>query len=128
MKRSSLTALAAVSVMGIAVAGMWMRPQARNAEPPGPDTGSAVVKRIDFVRSVRLAGTVEAVEATTIAAPRLSGQNQNSLVIMRMIKAGTTVPVGPVAGAMLRTTGTIEIRNCALLLVMPARELLTVTE
>jgi HlyD family secretion protein len=71
-----------------------MRPQARAAEPRGADNGTAVVKRTDFVRSVRLAGTVEAVEATTVAAPRLAGQNQNSLVIMRMIKAGTTVKPG----------------------------------
>jgi HlyD family secretion protein len=43
---------------------------------------------------VRLNGTVEAVQATTIAAPRLAGQNNNSLVIMRLIKAGTTVKPG----------------------------------
>jgi multidrug efflux pump subunit AcrA (membrane-fusion protein) len=94
VRRTTLLALAVVSAIGIAAAGVAMRPQARGAEPSGPDTSSAVVKRVDFVRSVRLAGTVEAVQATTIAAPRLAGQNQNSLVIMRMIKAGTTVRPG----------------------------------
>jgi multidrug efflux pump subunit AcrA (membrane-fusion protein) len=86
--------LAAASAIGLAVAGYALRPKVRAAEPSGPDTGTAVVKRVDFIRSVRLAGTVEAVQATTIAAPRLAGQNQNSLVIMRLIKAGTTVKPG----------------------------------
>jgi HlyD family secretion protein len=94
VRRSTAIALAAVSAIGIGAAGLAMRPQARAAEPSGPDAGTTVVKRGAFVRSVRLAGTVEAVQATTIAAPRLSGQNQNSLVIMRLIKAGTTVRAG----------------------------------
>src|SRR4029079_5141530 len=55
---------------------------------------SATVKRQDFVRSVRLSGTVEAVEATSIAAPRLSGQNNNALLIMRFIDKGRTVKPG----------------------------------
>jgi len=93
-KRSSITLLAVVSAIGLAAAGVAMRPQARAAESSGPDSATAVVTRGDLVRSVRLAGTVEAVQATTIAAPRLSGQNQNSLVIMRLIKAGTTVRPG----------------------------------
>jgi len=86
--------LAAASAIGIAVAALAVRPQARVTDGSGPENGTAIVKKADFVRSVRLAGTVEAVQATTVAAPRLAGQNQNSLVIMRMIKAGTTVKPG----------------------------------
>jgi HlyD family secretion protein len=68
-----------------------------------PDTGVAqsrtrdsvaVASRRDFVRSLRLNGTVEAVESTTVAAPRLSGPNSNSLVITRLIKGGTSVKPG----------------------------------
>src|SRR5262249_57016289 len=92
--RSTLVALAALSAIGVAVAGVAMRPQARAVEPAGPDAGTALVKRADFVRSVRLAGTVEAVQATTIAAPRLAGQNQSSLVIMRLTNAGAAVHAG----------------------------------
>jgi HlyD family secretion protein len=85
--------LAAVAVAGIAVAGLSVR--ARTAAQTGtPALATTVLKRTDFVRSVRLAGTVEAVQATSIVAPRLSGQNQNSLVIMHLIKAGTTVKAG----------------------------------
>ena len=85
--------LAAVAVAGIAVAGLSVR--ARTAEQTStPALATTLLKRTDFVRSVRLAGTVEAVQATSIVAPRLSGQNQNSLVMMRLIKAGTTVKAG----------------------------------
>ena len=85
--------IAAIAVAGVAVAGLSVR--ARTAEQPATSTSATtVLKRTDFVRSVRLAGTVEAVQATSIVAPRLSGQNQNSLVIMRLIKAGTTVKAG----------------------------------
>lgn len=85
--------IATIAVAGVAVAGLSVR--ARTAEQAAsPSSATTVLKRTDFVRSVRLAGTVEAVQATSIVAPRLSGQNQNSLVIMRLIKAGTTVKAG----------------------------------
>jgi HlyD family secretion protein len=84
-----------VAVAGVAGIGVFGRLHARAPEQVGTQaSATVVVKRQDFVRSVRLSGTVEAVEATTIAAPRLSGQNNNSLVIMRLIKAGTTVKPG----------------------------------
>ena len=46
------------------------------------------------VRTVRLSGTVEAVQSTTISAPRLSGPNTMSLVITRLIKPGSAVKPG----------------------------------
>lgn len=52
------------------------------------------VARRDFVRSVRLNGTVEAVQATTISVPRLAGQNTPSLVVTRLIRAGASVKPG----------------------------------
>lgn len=89
--------VAALAVMGLAVAaagGLSLR--ARSAEPQSATATPATVtvQRGDFLRTVRLAGTVEAVQATAIPAPRLSGQNNSSLVIMRLIKAGTTVKPG----------------------------------
>jgi HlyD family secretion protein len=96
MKRpSSIAAIGVVCLAGLAAAGVYMRPQARTADQAGTQaSANAVVKKTDFVRSVRLSGTVEAVQATSIAAPRLAGQNNNSLVILRLIKAGTTVKPG----------------------------------
>jgi HlyD family secretion protein len=81
--------------VGLVAAGLFFGTSARTAEQSGTQaSANVVIKRMDFIRSVRLNGTVEAVQATTIAAPRLSGQNNNSLVIMRLIKAGTTVQPG----------------------------------
>ena len=50
--------------------------------------------RRDFVRSIRLSGSVEAVEATTISTPRLAGQNNQSLVITTLVRPGTMVRAG----------------------------------
>ena len=61
---------------------------------PGQRQSTATVTRRDFVRSVRLNGTVEAVQATTISTPRLAGQNIPSLVITDLIRAGTLVKPG----------------------------------
>jgi RND family efflux transporter MFP subunit len=70
-------------------------------DPVDPETtqsrrrqATSTVKRQDFVRVVRLSGTVEAVESTTIATPRLSGPNTQSLVITRLVKAGSAVRKG----------------------------------
>lgn len=84
-----------VAVAGVVGIGIFGRLHARVPEQAGTQaSANATVTRQDFIRSVRLSGTVEAVEATTIAAPRLSGQNTNSLVVVRLIKAGTTVKPG----------------------------------
>jgi HlyD family secretion protein len=61
---------------------------------PGRRQTTATVARRDFVRSVRLTGTVEAVQATTVSTPRLAGQTIPSLVITRLIKPGTIVKPG----------------------------------
>jgi multidrug efflux pump subunit AcrA (membrane-fusion protein) len=71
---------------------------ARDAQLPPTGDGrrqaTYTVEQRDFVRSIRLSGTVEAVESTTVAAPRLSGPSSTSLVITRLVKAGTTVRPG----------------------------------
>jgi HlyD family secretion protein len=55
---------------------------------------SSTVTRRDFVKSVRLSGSVEAVEATTISTPRLAGQNNQSLVITTLVRPGSMVRAG----------------------------------
>ena len=52
------------------------------------------VVRRDFVHSLRLSGTVEAIESTTISVPRLAGPNIQSLVITRLVRPGSTVQPG----------------------------------
>ena len=65
----------------------------RQPDPRGRQATLTVVRR-DFVRAIRLSGTVEAVESTTIAAPRLSGPNSNSLIITKLVRPGSTVSPG----------------------------------
>jgi multidrug efflux pump subunit AcrA (membrane-fusion protein) len=78
-----------------AAATVAVRVNARAPEPKGPaGSGTVTVSRQDFVRSLRLNGTVEAVESTSIQAPRLAGQNSNSLVILRLVQNGATVKPG----------------------------------
>lgn len=78
---------------GLAAAGLYVH--ARTPQAPGERAAQTYkVARQDFIRSVRLSGTVEAVQATTIAAPRLAGQNQNSLIITTLVKAGEKVRPG----------------------------------
>jgi HlyD family secretion protein len=86
--------LATTVVVGGAAALM----SARGGDPQqatgrGRDAIATITRR-DFVRAVRLSGTVEAVQATTVAAPRLAGPNSNSLVITKLVPGGTTVKPG----------------------------------
>jgi HlyD family secretion protein len=53
--------------------------------------GTVTVTAKDFIRSVRLSGAVEAIQATTISTPRLAGQNTNSLVITKLVRPGSRV-------------------------------------
>ena len=88
----------AVVLVSVATGAAIMRGRDPGNSESGQSSGrrqtTATVKRQDFIRSVRLSGTVEAVESTTVAAPRLSGPNSQSLVITKLIKAGAPVEKG----------------------------------
>jgi multidrug efflux pump subunit AcrA (membrane-fusion protein) len=97
--RSRITRPFAVLVTFTLVAGAAAFLYARHSPEDQPQRGntrqtSSTVVRGDFVRSLRLAGTVEAVESTTIATPRLSGPGTASLVITRLVKGGAPVRKG----------------------------------
>jgi HlyD family secretion protein len=83
-----------VLLAGAALAAFAVRAQRSAAPPGGPREASSTVNRRDFTRSVRLSGSVEAVEATTISTPRLAGQNNNSLVITQLVRPGSMVRQG----------------------------------
>ena len=95
-QRKWLTAVIVVAAM--VLAAVAIRSRASAARPgTGPEiTQTAIVERKDFVRSVRVHGTVEAVESHGIAAPRLSGQNLGSLIITKLVKNGSAVRRGDV--------------------------------
>jgi len=96
---STLARSTAVVATCLSIAGAAVFLSARQSSTPTPPDssgrqGTFTVARRDFVRAVRLSGTVEAVESTTIAAPRLSGPNSNSLIITRLVHPGSTVAPG----------------------------------
>ncbi len=94
LKRKILYAAITLAVLATA-AIVAARVNARTPEPrTATAAGAFTVKRQDFVRSIRLTGTVEAVQSTSIQAPRLAGQFNNSLVIMRLVRNGATVRPG----------------------------------
>jgi HlyD family secretion protein len=63
---------------------------------PGGAGGTATVRRGAFVRTIRVAGTVEAVRSATSVAPRLRGQNTTGLVVTRIVAGGSRVGQGDV--------------------------------
>lgn len=91
--RKSLFLVVPCAVIAIAAAGLSLRARAPEPASTGANATFTVARR-DFVRSLRLSGTVEAVEATNVAAPRLAGQNTNSLVVMRLVQNGAMVKPG----------------------------------
>jgi biotin carboxyl carrier protein len=85
--------ITALSLAAIAGAGLYVHALAPEPQA-GPAQAAYTVARRDFVKSIRLSGTVEAVQATTITAPRLLGQNNNTLVITALVPAGRAVQPG----------------------------------
>jgi multidrug resistance efflux pump len=95
MKSSHLLAGAtAVVILGGAAAIMSARDPEPQSQPGRGRDATVTLARRDFVRLVRLSGTVEAVQSTTVAAPRLSGPSSNSLVVMKLVRGGTRVRPG----------------------------------
>jgi HlyD family secretion protein len=90
------TGIAAVVVIlgGVAAVFLYARQPIVEPSPSGQRDAMFKVARRDFVRSIRLNGTVEAVQSTTISAPRLAGPNSNSLVVTTLVRPGTTVQQG----------------------------------
>lgn len=83
----------------VATGAVLLSARVGTADPGGAGGGrrqaSSTVERRDFIQSIRLSGTVEAVQAVTISTPRLAGQTASaSLVITRLVRPGTMVQPG----------------------------------
>ena len=85
-------------VIGLVVAlvlGFAIFKSLRRAEPTANPAASVfTVQATDFVHTVRLTGTVEAVNFLAIAAPRLSGPGLGTLVITQLTPSGSHVKKG----------------------------------
>jgi HlyD family secretion protein len=94
--RKWVIAAAAIVAVVVIVSALARINAAGRTETGNPASRTAVVEQKDFVHNVRVHGIVEAVESHTIAAPRLSGQGLNSLIITRLAKSGAAVHQGDV--------------------------------
>ena len=88
-----LTLMAAV----VLVAGAWALAALRGRNTATTSFGrprTATVERRDFVRTLRLAGTTEAVEFYAVIAPALAGEGGSRMVITKLARAGFPVKKG----------------------------------
>jgi multidrug resistance efflux pump len=86
--------LAITVVLGVIAATLSSARDPQTESSAGRRETTVTVAKRDFIHTIRLSGTVEAVESTTVAAPRLSGPSSTSLVITKLVKGGTTVQPG----------------------------------
>lgn len=70
-----------------------------SGDPPVPVVN---VRRVNFLRVLRLTGTTEALHSLPILAPRLAGAKLGAMVITRMVHAGARVKRGEVLVAFDR--------------------------
>src|SRR5512142_505212 len=81
--------VAAVAAMVVIIVGLIWALHGRRAAGAGVQNArTAVVKRGDFVRSLRVHGVVEAVQFYSVTAPRLRGQrgqDYGSLIITKLV-------------------------------------------
>ena len=87
--------IAAAAVLGVAIF-LLARMNSGGRGKAAQGTRTAIIEQKDFVQSTRVHGIVEAVESHTIAAPRLSGQGLNTLIITKLVKNGSAVHQGDV--------------------------------
>jgi HlyD family secretion protein len=93
--RASLPSLL-VLIAGLATAACWRAAAADREVGRSAASADALVQRREFVSTLRVHGTVEAVRSWVVAAPRLAGSSASSLVVTRLASAGTQVRKGDV--------------------------------
>lgn len=96
--------LAVIAVL--AIVGLW-KFVGRN-RTPASTAAIASVTRADFVRTLRVQGTVEAVSYHPVAAPRLAGPGSGVLVVIKLAGSGSRVKKGDVLVEFDRQT---QIKN-----------------
>lgn len=85
--------LALTLVLILVIVGTVLLRRSRSAQVSAGMV-TATVTRSDFIRSVRLSGTVEAINSVAVAAPRLAGANLGSLVVTKLAPSGKQVKKG----------------------------------
>lgn len=91
VRRWSLRILPVPAVFALFVVAHFHKPPVVSAA----ESRTAVVKRGDFVRSIRISGSTEAVRAFSVQSPQMAGGG-NQMVLMSIVRAGTRVHQGDV--------------------------------
>lgn len=88
---------AAILIFAIAGCRRAAPSEAGSASAPQEVSGHyAKVRRGDWQSSVRVSGTVGAVQSHSVVAPRLSGQMSGNMVATRIVRSGTRARAGDV--------------------------------
>ena len=98
-RRGLWLGLALAAALVIAVALVWTHAvaPARLSAATGEGHDLAPLARRDFVRHIRLTGLTEAVRSYVVSTPLLAGgSNNGSLVITKLVPAGSSVKIGDV--------------------------------
>jgi multidrug efflux pump subunit AcrA (membrane-fusion protein) len=94
--------------LAAAAVAFALRPAAWREAPAAALT--ARVERRDFVRSLRVAGVVEAVTSTSVVAPRLARQ-AGSMIVTKLVASGAVVRQGDVLAEFDRQAQVKDLRD-----------------
>jgi HlyD family secretion protein len=97
-----------VASVAVPAAITWWLSARNTKQEPTFGNAIATVRRADFLKTLRVNGTVEAVSYQPIAAPRLSGPGSGSLIITRLATSGRQVKAGELLVEFDRQT---QIKN-----------------
>lgn len=96
--RRKLVWIAVAIIAAIVVAALvWSALQKRQASSTAAGAAGTVrVERGEFIRSIRVTGTMEAVKSFNVTAPRIHGASGSTLMLTQLDVAGTKVKKGDV--------------------------------
>jgi multidrug efflux pump subunit AcrA (membrane-fusion protein) len=93
-KRNRTGAIALATVVLVCAAGALVLWRSAASAPTSVGIRTATVVRKDFVSTLRLSGTVAAVQSISIGAPRIAGSTIEQLTITKLAPAGAKVHRG----------------------------------
>lgn len=93
-KRGPRLAILVIAALVLCAAGALMLWRSHTSSPASATIHTATVVRKDFVSTLRLSGTVAAVQAISIGAPRIAGSTIEQLTITKLVPAGAKVHKG----------------------------------
>lgn len=91
-----LPALACCALLVLAACARFAPQAAQGSSGDNGVSNTVKVERRNFRRTVRLHGTVQAVESYSVIAPRLAGQTAMTMVMTKLVRNGTRVRKGDV--------------------------------